>query len=100
MKQKLINDCHVFNHHGLWYVINIEEMSAYTIDYETAMLIKNTAPDVVLRSHISEKLKKYGLLSEGREETLKKEREPVFITNICLFLTRCCNLNCIYCIII
>ncbi|MEQ8170379.1 MAG: nif11-like peptide radical SAM maturase [Candidatus Eremiobacterota bacterium] len=97
MKQKFIKDCHVFNHHGVWYVINIEEMSAYTIDYETAMLIKNTVPDVVLQSHISEKLKKYGLLSEGREEILKKEREPVFITNICLFLTRSCNLNCIYC---
>jgi uncharacterized protein len=90
----------MFNHQGSWYVINIEEMSAIAIDDETARVIeKITSDDAVLDSHIEEKLKKLGLLSERKEEPPKnqKEIEPVSIVNMSLFLTQSCNLKCVYC---
>ncbi|MHC9540780.1 MAG: nif11-like peptide radical SAM maturase [Vulcanimicrobiota bacterium] len=99
MEQKVIKPCHVFNHNGRWYVINIEKMSAAIIDDETAGVIEklNSDPAAPLESGVEEQLKKLGLLSEDREQNLKSGKKPVPIVNMSLFLTQSCNLKCVYC---
>jgi len=101
MEQKVIKPCHVFNHQGRWYVINIEKMSACIIDDETAGVIEKimAAPDLRLESTMEEQLKKLELLSEdvGQTPKAKKEKEAVPVINLSIFLTQSCNLKCIYC---
>jgi len=101
MKQKVIKPCHVFNHKGRWYVINIEEMFSCAIDDATAKVIKNfiSHPYSVLEPGMEEKITKLGLLSEEKKQCseVKKKIEPLPVMNMCLFLTRSCNLKCIYC---
>ena len=99
--QKVIKSCHIFNHQGMWYVINSEGMSACAINDEIAGIIKKLTddPDAVLDSHMEMELTKLGLLSESkrRRPDRQKEIEPVPIVNMCLFLTQSCNLKCVYC---
>ena len=101
MEQKIIKPCHVFNYQGRWYVINTEKMSAGIIDDETAGVIEKLTADPAaeIESPMEEKLKKLELLSEGVGQTPKpkKEKQPVPVINICLFLTQSCNLKCVYC---
>lgn len=101
MEQKVIKPCHLFNHHGRRYIINIEKMSASIIDDETVSVIEklNTNPAAALESHLEEELKKLELLSEdgGQTPEQKKEIEPVPVVNLSIFLTQSCNLKCVYC---
>ncbi|MGV8121462.1 MAG: nif11-like peptide radical SAM maturase [Candidatus Xenobiia bacterium LiM19] len=101
MEQRVIKPCHVFDHQGRQYVINIEQMSACIIDDEMAGVIKKLASDhtAVPDSHTEEQLKKLELLSEGRGQSPKDgiEKEPIPLVSMCLFLTQSCNLKCVYC---
>jgi uncharacterized protein len=101
MEHTIIKPCHVFIHEGRWYVINVEHMSAGMIDAETAGVIEKLATDpaAALESPMEEQLKKLGLLSGDKKQSpqARKEKEPVPIDNVCLFLTQSCNLKCVYC---
>ncbi len=103
MEQKVIKPFHLFDHQGSWYIINIEEMSAGTIDETTAGILASITanPNAPLESHVEEKLKELGLLSVEREQTSKVKKktlqEPIPVVNMALFLTQSCNLKCVYC---
>lgn len=103
MEQKEIKPYHLFNQQNSWYVINVEGMSASTIDETTAWTLETITanPSVVLDSHVEAQLKELGLLSAGGGQTPKGteeiQKEPVPVVNMALFLTQSCNLKCIYC---
>jgi len=101
MKERMIKPCHVFEHQGRQYVINIEKMSAAIIDDETAGLIEELTSDSAAAPdcHNEERLKKLDLLKEGGEQSPKAgiEQEPIPLVSMCLFLTQSCNLKCVYC---
>ncbi|MDD3363710.1 MAG: hypothetical protein PHZ03_01885 [Syntrophomonas sp.] len=69
MEQRVIKPYHVFNHKGSWYVINVEGMSASTIDETTAWVLASITADPAasLDSHMEEQFKKLGLMSAGEE---------------------------------
>ena len=103
MESKSIKEYHLFNHQDNWYIINIEEMFADTIDEATAKALKvitietNTQVDLWME----EQLKKLQLIKtkeEPRPEVNKNRKKELFpIVNMSLFLTQSCNLQCIYC---
>jgi len=101
MEERVIKPCHVFDHQGRQYVINIEKMSASIIDVEMAGVIKKLTSDSAAApdSHLKERLKKLELLSEGAGQSPKAgiEQEPIPLVSMCLFLTQSCNLKCVYC---
>jgi len=101
MEQKNVKLFHLFNYQDQWHFINIEEMSAHLINDITAGIVEKliTHPALERESSSQEQLKKLGLLSESKEhaQKTKKEKEFVPVVNMALFLTRSCNLKCIYC---
>jgi len=91
---------HLFEHQDKRCVINIEEMAAQAVDEDTAGVLGglNGDPGSALLSDRAELLRKLDLISDdGRRAKEGTRKEPVPITNMALFLTQSCNLNCIYC---
>lgn len=106
LSKSIIMPYHFFNYRGDWYLINIEDMHACSIDdEETVKTLKMlaTKPNRTLVPHMKEQLKKLDLITEGQGQTqreVKKEvkKEAVVpVSNMALFLTQFCNLKCIYC---
>jgi uncharacterized protein len=93
-----IKPYHLFNHGECSYLINVEDMTAAVVNKETAstLQINHAQSAAMLGQDAKEDLRKLGLLSEGAQKTCKSQRE-YFISNLCLFLTQSCNLNCFYC---
>ncbi len=104
MKRQVVKPYHLFNHHGKWCLINIEESKAYPIDDVNVRFFKNLGihkdgfpnPESI-------KLLKEMCLFAGTEDVNKNRskhlvrKNPVPVVNISLFLTQTCNFNCIYC---
>jgi uncharacterized protein len=101
MAQRLIRPCHVFSHRGSRYAINSEDMTAFSMDDETAEAMEKLAadPDLALDPEVEGKIRELGVMSEaaGRAPKAGKADEPVPVVNMSLFLTQSCNLRCVYC---
>lgn len=77
IKQPPIHKHHVFQHRADWFAIDVQAMSASAVDAETAARLARRK-------------------SKG-SQAQRTESAPTPITNLCLFLTQSCNLNCVYC---
>ncbi|RCX19347.1 uncharacterized protein DFR58_10392 [Anaerobacterium chartisolvens] len=91
---------HLFTHHGIPYVINIENMQASSVDEISRQVLENiqAAPEALLTSGTEEVLKKLGLISSVDYKLKKAEKKECFpITDMTLLLTQSCNLKCVYC---
>lgn len=103
MEANVIKPFHLFHYQGSHYVINIEGMSASTIDDTTAMSLEKIMvnPAALLESPSKKQLEKLGLLARTQEQMpkIKKEtkKETYPVINMSLFLTQSCNLKCVYC---
>ncbi len=75
-------------------------MSAQSVDEKTFVLLEklNAESGTALQSGTAEHLSRFGLIADGEGQTGKEvKKETIPLTNISLFLTQACNLNCIYC---
>lgn len=99
MEETAIKPYHVFHHERGSYLINIEDMTANSINKTESQALQTILahPSAMLERGMEEDMKKLGLLSEGKKKTSGADRKPQPITNLCLFLTQSCNLNCVYC---
>jgi len=100
MKTKDIMPFHLFQHRGHHYMINIENMTAASIDQLTTQALE----EVLLNRYEVLSPKLYQLLDElqlidpiDKEAKKTQKNKPYPITNIALFLTQSCNLKCVYC---
>ncbi|MFZ3171139.1 MAG: nif11-like peptide radical SAM maturase [Carboxydocellales bacterium] len=86
MSNKVNMPFHLFKHRGSTYVINIEGMTAHSVDEATARNLKmlTANPDKPLDLDMV-------------KDPEKPKKEPFPITGMALFLTQSCNLKCIYC---
>ncbi|MBW4054615.1 MAG: nif11-like peptide radical SAM maturase [Proteobacteria bacterium] len=103
MAAYLIKPYHLFHHQGRSYVINVEGMSASTIDAATAEVLQQITSGEILSldSGAEDHLKKLGLLVDVSKQPpkVKKDinKDPMPVVNLSLFLTQSCNLKCVYC---
>jgi uncharacterized protein len=91
---------YLFKHQGYRCVINIEKMHAHTVDETTAEMLEelNIESGTALPSSIEDQLNELGLIANNEGKPSKEvKKEAVPLSDISLFLTQSCNLNCIYC---
>ncbi len=91
---------HLFEHKGCRCLINIEEMRAQSVDENTFDLLEvlNAESGAALQSGTVEYLSKLGLLADAEGQTGREaKKESIPLTNMPLFLTQSCNLDCTYC---
>lgn len=95
--------CHLFEHLGTYYVINIEKMEACEVPNGLAAILNTiiSNPDIELSEKSISKLAHFGLIDHRKDSgvnTALMEPDPLIpITYMYLFLTQSCNLRCIYC---
>ncbi len=91
---------HIFTHNDKKYVIDIENMTATSIDENIATALKTVTDHshFKLKSEIRKTLIKLWLaIEEEPKKNVEKKVGNVPISHIALFVTQECNLNCIYC---
>jgi len=95
-----VADHHLFVRDGRHYVIDVERMSASSIDEEAAAALERLSadPDGGVDPETRGRLVEMGLLMAHEPEPQAEEpTEPPPISNITLFVTQECNLDCVYC---
>ncbi len=95
-----IKPFHLFEQKGCRCLINIEDMSAQSVDEKTFVLLEklNVESGTALQSGTAEHLSRLGLITDAGGQTRKEiKKDPIPIVNMPLFLTQSCNLNCTYC---
>jgi len=104
MQTQIVKPYHKFNHKGIWYLINIEDMQASIIDETSVKTLDSIAaiPGISLKPTTEALLKKLCLLSDEDKQDSKiaqtqNKKEIIPIVSIALFLIQSCNLKCLYC---
>lgn len=89
---------HVFCNKGKYFLFHVEKMKIISISKYQAYLMRHLLKDQIEADQRTKKLlNSFSLIKN--EEKIQKNSAPVPlpITNIALFVTQKCNLNCIYC---
>lgn len=91
---------HIFTHNNAKYVIDVEKMLSVSIDKEKADALSCLSLDsnYPLKDEVKAKLLELNLIFEEKiEKPEYKKEKNIPISDITLFVTQECNLDCVYC---